>query len=71
MGRKKKIFGVKKRNYPLKVRLVKSNFMNKDSLVYNDIVLYSYKDTVINDEKMFLRLNNLIKYLQIKESENF
>ena len=71
MARKKKILNVRKRSYPLKVRLVKSNFMNKDKMVYNDIVLYSYKDVAIDDEKTFLKLNGIIKHLKIKESENF
>ena len=38
-----------KRVYPIKVRLIKPNLANQDKVVYNNIELYTYKDTIIEN----------------------
>lgn len=55
-----------KRVYPIKVRLVKPNPANQNKVVFNNIELYTYKDTVINDIDEFAKIIPMQKYLVIK-----
>jgi hypothetical protein len=55
-----------KRVYPIKVRLVKPNPANQNKVVYNNIELYTYKDTVINTLEEFAKIIPMQKYLMIK-----
>lgn len=55
-----------KRVYPIKVRLIKSNPTNQDKVVYNNIELYTYKDTVIETVDEFSKIIPMQKYLIVK-----
>lgn len=55
-----------KRVYPIKVRLIKPNPANQDKVVYNNIELYTYKDTVIENVDEFAKIIPMQKYLVIK-----
>ena len=55
-----------KRVYPIKVRLIKPNPANQDKVVYNNIELYTYKDTVIETVDEFAKIIPMQKYLVIK-----
>lgn len=55
-----------KRVYPIKVRLIKPNLANQDKVVYNNIELYTYKDTVIENVDEFAKIIPMQKYLVIK-----
>lgn len=54
------------RVYPIKVRLIKPNPANQDKVVYNNIELYTYKDTIIEDVKEFAKIIPMQNYLIIK-----
>jgi ribosomal protein S3AE len=54
------------RVYPIKVRLIKPNPANQDKVVYNNIELYTYKDTVIESIDEFAKIIPMQKYLVIK-----
>lgn len=55
-----------KRVYPIKVRLIKPNPANQDTVVYNNVELYTYKDTVIETVDEFAKIIPMQKYLVIK-----
>ena len=55
-----------KRVYPIKVRLIKPNPANQDKVVYNNVELYTYKDTVIETVDEFAKIIPMQKYLVIK-----
>ena len=55
-----------KRVYPIKVRLIKPNPANQDKVVYNNIELYTYKDTEIADVETLMKIKPMQKYLIIK-----
>lgn len=55
-----------KRVYPIKVRLIKPNPANQDKVVLNNIELYTYKDTVIENVDEFAKIIPMQKYLVIK-----
>ena len=55
-----------KRVYPIKVRLIKPNPANQDKVVYNNIELYTYKDTIIENVDEFAKIIPMQKYLVIK-----
>ena len=55
-----------KRVYPIKVRLIKPNPANQDKVVYNNIELYTYKDTIIENVDEFAKILPMQKYLVIK-----
>jgi len=55
-----------KRIYPIKVRLVKPNPANQNKVVFNNIELYTYKDTVIKNVDEFAKIIPMQKYLVIK-----
>ncbi len=55
-----------KRVYPIKVRLIKPNPTNQDKVVYNNVELYTYKDTVIETVDEFAKIIPMQKYLVIK-----
>ena len=55
-----------KRVYPIKVRLIKPNPANQDKVVYNNIELYTYKDTIIETVDEFAKIIPMQKYLVIK-----
>ena len=55
-----------KRVYPIYVRLVKHNPTNQNKVVYNNIELYTYKDTVIENVEEFAKIIPLQKYLIVK-----
>ena len=55
-----------KRVYPIKVRLIKPNPANQNKVVYNNIELYTYKDTVIESVDEFAKIIPMQKYLVIK-----
>ena len=55
-----------KRVYPIKVRLIKPNPANQNKVVYNNIELYTYKDTVIDSVEEFAKIIPMQKYLVIK-----
>lgn len=52
--------------YPIKVRLIKPNPANQDRVVYNNIELYTYKDTEIADVETLMKIRPMQKYLIIK-----
>ena len=52
--------------YPIKVRLIKPNPANQDKVVYNNIELYTYKDTEIADVETLMKIRPMQKYLIIK-----
>ena len=54
------------RVYPIKVRLIKPNPANQDKVVYNNIELYTYKDTVIETVDEFVKIIPMQKYLVVK-----
>lgn len=54
------------RVYPIKVRLIKPNPTNDDRIMFNDIALYTYKDTVIENAEMLMKIQPLQNYLIIK-----
>jgi len=55
-----------KRVYPINVRLVKHNPTNQNKVVYNNIELYTYKDTIIESVEEFAKIIPMQKYLIIK-----
>ena len=55
-----------KRVYTIKVRLIKPNPANQDKVVYNNIELYTYKDTIIETVDEFAKIIPMQKYLVIK-----
>ena len=55
-----------KRVYPIKVRLIKPNPANQNKVVLNNIELYTYKDTVIENVEEFAKIIPMQKYLIIK-----
>ena len=55
-----------KRVYPIKVRLIKPNPAYRDKVVYNNIELYTYKDTVIETVDEFAKIIPMQTYLVIK-----
>lgn len=55
-----------KRVYPIKVRLIKPNPANQNKVVFNNIELYTYKDTVIDSVEEFAKIIPMQKYLVIK-----
>ena len=55
-----------KRVYPIYVRLIKQNPTNQNKVVYNNIELYTYKDTVIENVEEFAKIIPLQKYLIVK-----
>ena len=55
-----------KRVYPIKVRLIKPNPANQNKVVFNNIELYTYKDTVIKNVDEFAKIIPMQKYLVIK-----
>lgn len=55
-----------KRVYPIKVRLIKPNPANQDKVVLNNIELYTYKDTVIENVDEFAKIIPMQNYLVIK-----
>lgn len=59
--------------YPIKVRLVKHNPTNQTKVMFNDVALYTYKDTVIEDVETLMKIQPMQKYLivkaEIKESK--
>ena len=61
------------RVYPIKVRLIKPNPANEDKVRFNDIDLYTYKDTEIPNAETFMKLTPMASYLivksELKESE--
>lgn len=54
------------RVYPIKVRLIKPNPTNDDRIMFNDIALYTYKDTLIENAEMLMKIQPLQNYLIIK-----
>ena len=67
MGKKNhKTTSADKRVYPIKVRLIKPNPANQDKVVYNNIELYTYKDTIIETVDEFAKIIPMQKYLVIK-----
>ena len=52
--------------YPIKVRLIKPNPANQDRVIYNNIELYTYKDTEIADVETLMKIKSMQKYLIIK-----
>lgn len=68
MGKKnyKSTINEDKRVYPIKVRLIKPNPANRDKVVYNNIELYTYKDTIIENVDEFAKIIPMQKYLVIK-----
>ena len=54
------------RVYPIKVRLIKPNPTNDDRIMFNDIALYTYKDTVIENAEILMKIQPLQNYLIIK-----
>ena len=68
MGKKnyKSTINEDKRVYPIKVRLIKPNLANQNKVVYNNIELYTYKDTVIENVDEFAKIIPMQKYLVIK-----
>lgn len=54
------------RVYPIKVRLIKPNPTNDDRIMFNDIALYTYKDTIIENAEMLMKIQPLQNYLIIK-----
>ena len=54
------------RVYPIKVRLVKDNPSHESKVMYNNIALYTFKDTIIEDVETLMKIQPLEKYLIIK-----
>lgn len=54
------------RVYPIKVRLIKPNPANQNKVVFNNIELYTYKDTVIESVDEFAKIIPMQNYLIIK-----
>ena len=52
--------------YPIKVRLIKPNPANQDKVVFNNIELFTYKDTEIADVETLMKIQPMQKYLVIK-----
>lgn len=52
--------------YPIKVRLIKPNPANQDKVRFNDIELFTFKDTVIEDAQTLMKIQPMEKYLIIK-----
>jgi hypothetical protein len=63
MSKKTRLINEDKRVYPIKVRLIKPNPTNQNKVVFNNIELYTYKDTIINDLKEFEKIIPMQKYL--------
>lgn len=56
------------RVYPITVRLIKPNPLNKDKIICNNVELFTYKDTVIEDVKTLMKIKSVSKYLIIKSN---
>ena len=54
------------RVFPIKVRLIKPNPANEDKVMFNDIPLYTYKDTEITDMETLMKIQPMQRYLIIK-----
>ena len=52
--------------YPIKVRLIKPNPANQDRVMFNNIELFTYKDTEIADVETLMKIQPMQKYLVIK-----
>ena len=52
--------------YPIKVRLIKPNPANQDRVMFNNIELFTYKDTEIADVETLMKIQHMQKYLVIK-----
>ena len=52
--------------YPIKVRLIKPNPANQDRVIFNNIELFTYKDTEIADVETLMKIQPMQKYLVIK-----
>ena len=67
MGKKTvKIDNNDKRIYPISVRLVKPNPANQNKVVFNNIELYTYKDTIIKSVEEFAKIIPMQNYLIVK-----
>lgn len=62
------------RVYPIKVRLIKDNPSHENKVMFNNIALYTFKDTIIEDVETLMKIQPLQKYLiiksDVKESTN-
>ena len=65
MAKKDKVIG-NNMVYPIKVRLIKPNLANQDKVVFNNVELYTYKDTEIADVETLMKIQPMQKYLIIK-----
>ena len=52
--------------YPIKVRLIKPNPANQDRVIFNNIELFTYKDTEIADVETLMKIQPMQNYLVIK-----
>lgn len=66
MAKKAKTSIEDKRVYPIKVRLIKNNPTNQNKVVYNNIELFTYKDTVIENVEEFEKIIPMQKYIIVK-----
>ena len=54
------------RVFPIKVRLIKPNPANEDKVKFNDVELFTYKDTEIADVETLMKIQPMQRYLIIK-----
>ena len=66
MRKKKFVKCDDKRKFPLKVRLKKGNSFGQDKIIYNDIALYTFADTIINNVDELMKIQPLSKDLIMK-----
>lgn len=67
MSKKNKIVeNTTNRVFPIKVRLIKPNPANEDKVKFNDVELFTYKDTEIADVETLMKIQPMQRYLIIK-----
>lgn len=66
MAKKNDEMNVGKRIYPISVRLIKPNPVHQDRIMYNNIELCTYKDTIIPNVETLMKIRPMEKYLIIK-----
>ena len=52
--------------FPIKVRLIKPNPANQERVVFNNIELFTYKDTEIADVETLMKIQPMQRYLIVK-----
>lgn len=55
-----------KRKFPIKVRLKKDNDFGKDKIMYNDMQLCTFADTLIENVDELMKIQPLAKNLVMK-----